>query len=152
MSTFDWSRFMVRVNIKTSTEKLYHSWATRAGMEYWFLRMSEYKNPDGTLRNADEFVKKGDTYSWRWHGWPDDMTEYGEVLECNGKDMIKFSFGNAGNCTIKIYEEQGEKIVELVQDEIPTTEEGMRNWHLGVKPAGLSILQTLNHCMKAEMI
>jgi len=132
-NTFDWSRFIVRVNINAPISKLYAAWATRAGIENWFLRLSEYKSVDGKLRNADEPVQKGDTYKWLWHGWPDETVENGQVLECNGKDLFKFSFGNAGNCTVKIYNELNETIVELVQDEIPTDENGMHYWHLGCK-------------------
>ena len=29
--------------------------------------------------------------------WLDDeTTEYGDILDCNGKDFLKFSFGKAG--------------------------------------------------------
>lgn len=133
MANFDWSRFTVRITVKASAEKLYRCWATREGIEYWFLRKSEYKKRDGSLYKPEEFVQKGDSYSWWWHGYPDDVSENGEILECNGKDLFKFKFGKAGNCTVKIYEEQGEKIVELTQDEIPTDDKAKENWHIGCK-------------------
>ena len=46
MSTndFDWGRFVVRINVNASGKSLYDAWATRSGMEYWFLRLSEYRN------------------------------------------------------------------------------------------------------------
>ena len=132
-SSYDWSRFSVRINVNAPADKLYQAWATRAGMEFWFLRVSEYQKPDGTLRGDNELVAKGDRYKWLWHGWPDDMVEQGDILDCNGKDLFKFSFGKAGNCTVKIYKEQDETIVELVQDTIPTDEQGMYYWHLGCK-------------------
>lgn len=134
MSTsYDWSRFSVRININAPLDKLYHAWATRSGMEYWFLRQSEYKKTDGSVRKDQEFVTKGDTYTWRWHGWPDEVVEHGEVLDCNGKDLFKFSFGKAGDCLVKIYKEEGETIVEIIQDNIPADEQGMHHWHLGCK-------------------
>lgn len=133
MANFDWSRFTARITVKASPEKLYWCWATQQGIEYWFLRRSDYKKPDGSLHKPEEFVQKGDTYSWWWHGYADDVTEHGEILECNGKDLFKFRFGKAGNCTINIYEEEGERIVELTQDEIPTDEKAKENWHIGCK-------------------
>lgn len=134
MNPFDWSRFSVRINIKkVSTEQLYNAWATRQGIEYWFLRMSEYKGPDGSLRKQHEQVQKGDLYVWRWFGYPDEITEMGEILECNGKDLFSFRFGEAGNCTVHITEEEGEKIVELVQDHIPVDDTAKVNWHIGCK-------------------
>ena len=133
MSGFDWSSFFTRISIKAPFPTLYNAWATRSGMESWFLRMSEYKKADGSIRQGDEPVQKGDTYRWRWHGWPDDMTEEGTILDCNGKDSLKFSFGKAGNCRITIKKEMSETIVELLQDNIPTDEHGMQYWHLGCK-------------------
>ena len=133
MPTYDWSRFVTRININTTTEKLYWCWTTRAGMEYWFLRLCAYKNQEAVLRATDEFVQAGDTYRWLWHSWSDDTVEHGSILSCNGVDFIKFSFGKAGNCSVYIKQEEGETIVELVQEQIPTTEEGMHYWHLGCK-------------------
>ena len=54
-------------------------------------------------------------------------------MDCNGKDFFKFKFGEAGDCSVTIYEEQGEKIVELVQDQIPTDDKSKQNWHIGCK-------------------
>lgn len=133
MANFDWSRFSVRINVKASFEKLYWCWATKEGIEYWFLKKTDYKKADGSLYAAGEFVQKGDSYSWWWHGYPDDVVEHGEMLDCNGKDLFRFKFGDAGVCTVKLYEEQGEKIVELIQDQIPTDEKGKQNWHIGCK-------------------
>lgn len=133
MGNFDWSRFAVRINVKASVEKLYWCWATREGIEYWFLRKSDYKKPDGSFHANEEYVKKGDSYSWCWHGYSDDVVEHGEILKCNGKDLFQFRFGDAGICTVKICEEQEEQIVELVQDQIPTDENGKQNWHIGCK-------------------
>ena len=133
MADFDWGRFVVRINVKAHPEKLYWCWATKEGIEFWFLRRSDYKKPDGTLYDRGDLIKKGDTYSWWWHGYPDEVVEHGEILAANGKDMFQFKFGDAGICTIKIYEEQNEKIVELTQDHIPTDEKGKQNWHIGCK-------------------
>jgi uncharacterized protein YndB with AHSA1/START domain len=128
-----WEKFSVRININAPIETLYKSWATRSGIEYWFLRLSEYKSPGGELRENDEAVKKGDTYKWRWHGYPDETVEHGEILEANDKDTFAFSFGKAGNCKVRIYKEQEETIVELVQDKVPDDEYGKQTWHVGCK-------------------
>lgn len=133
MSDYDWGRFVTRIPINASTQELYDAWSTRKGIEHWFLRMSEYRTPDGVLRKDDEPVQVGDTYAWRWHGWPDDVEERGKILACNGKDHFRFSFGEAGNCDVRIKEESGQTILELVQTEIPTDEHGKQYWHVGCK-------------------
>ena len=123
MSSFDWSTFTVRININASTEKLYAAWATRNGIESWFLRLSEYRKPDGELRNADEPTEAGDNYRWLWHGYPDETVETGEIISANGKDEFSFRFGKAGICAVKIYPYKEENIVELMQNQIPTDEQ-----------------------------
>lgn len=133
MANFDWSRFSVRINIKAPLDKLYWCWATKEGIEYWFVRRTDYKKVDGTLYSAGDYIQKGDSYSWWWYGYADDVTESGEILECNGKDLFKFRFGNAGVCTVRVYEEEGERIVELTQDQIPIDEKAKQDWHVGCK-------------------
>ncbi len=129
----DWSRFVVRINVDAPIEKLYKAWASRSGIEHWFLRESVYGQPDGKERGRDELVSKGDVYLWKWFGYPDSVKEEGTILEANGKDYIKFSFGKAGDCSVTIKEESGETIVELVQDRIPQDEKGMVYYYVGCK-------------------
>src|SRR5687768_873626 len=116
----DWSHFTVRINVKAPTETLYKAWATRTCIEHWFLRLSEYKKKDGTLRKNDEPASAGDSYKWMWWGYPDSVVEQGEILDCNGRDFFKLIFEKAGNWTVTIKKEEVKKIVELVQDNIPT--------------------------------
>ena len=148
MSNYDWSRFITRININAPTDKVYWCWATREGMEYWFLRLSEYATPNGELKTTGEFVQKNDSYRWRWFGYPDDVTETGTILEANGKDLFKFSFGKAGNCTVGIKKEEGETMVELLQDNIPVTEEGMHYWHVGCKTGWTFYLANLKSLLE----
>lgn len=148
MADFDWKTFTVRVPVNAPVEKLYWCWATRKGIEYWFLRLGEYKKPDSSFRGNDEYVQKGDTYRWLWHGWPDDTVEHGEILDCNGKDFFKFSFGKAGNCAVTIKNENGINVAELVQDEIPDDEQGRHYWHLGCKTGWTFYLANLKSLLE----
>lgn len=131
MSTYDWTKFCRRIDVNAPADVIYKLIATQAGMESWFLRLSEFTKPDNTLRNSDEFIKKDDTYRWLWHGYGDDMEERGTILEANGTDQIKFTF--AGTCvvTISIKAEQETNVVELWQENIPTDDKSKANWHLG---------------------
>lgn len=133
MADFDWSRFMLRIDINAPVEKLYAGWATRPGIEKWFLRYCEYRDKSNIPREDNVYAEKGDTYTWRWHGYPDTVTEEGTILEANGKDLFKFSFGKAGDCSVTIRKEQGVTIVELVQENILTDEQGRQYYHLGCK-------------------
>jgi uncharacterized protein YndB with AHSA1/START domain len=133
MEQYDWSRFVTRIAVNATREELYKAWATRKGIEYWFLRMADYRSADGVMRGEDEYVSAGDTYSWRWHGWPDEMEEHGTILSCNGKDQFRFTFGKAGICSVSLYEERGQMMMELIQTEIPVDDQGKHNFHLGCK-------------------
>jgi hypothetical protein len=95
--------------------------------------MSDYRHADGSTCGEDELVQSGDTYVWRWHGWPDEVEEHGTILECNGHDFFKFTFGDAGVCAVTIKKEGDQCIVELVQSEIPVNDHGRQYWHLGCK-------------------
>lgn len=148
MAEFDWSRFSVRINVKAPIDKLYWCWATKAGIEYWFLRKSDYIKPEGSLYQKDEFVQQGSSYSWYWHGYPDEVVEHGEILDCNGKDHFQFRFGDAGICTIRIYTEQGEQIVELIQAQIPVDEKAKQNWHIGCKTGWTFYLSNLKSLLE----
>jgi uncharacterized protein YndB with AHSA1/START domain len=148
MENFNWKTFITRVPVNASIEKLYWCWATREGIEYWFLRMSEYKKPDGGLREKNEAVQMGDSYHWRWHGWGDDVIEEGKILDCNNKDFFKFSFGKAGVCTVSIKKEDGQTMVELVQDDIPDDEKGRHYWHLGCKTGWTFYLTNLKSLLE----
>jgi uncharacterized protein YndB with AHSA1/START domain len=150
MSTpsYDWSQFVVRINLNASKENLYKAWATRAGIEEWFLRRSEFRSKEGKLRMDDEPVQVGDTYKWLWFGYPDEVVENGEILDLNGKDYFKFRFGKAGDCSVKIKEEEGEMIVELTQENIPTDEFAKHNFHVGCKTGWTFYFSNLKSMME----
>lgn len=128
-----WDQFVVRIAVNAGKDALYHAWATRNGIEHWFLRVSDYRTANGDARNSDEPVQAGDTYSWRWHGWPDEVEEHGKILAANGKDHFRFTFGEAGICDVRIRDENGYQVVELVQTEIPEDEHGKQYWHIGCR-------------------
>jgi hypothetical protein len=148
MENFDWSRFVTRIPVNATVESLYKSWASQQGMESWFLRLCEYKKPDGTIRNLNDTVEAGDTYKWLWHGWPDEMVETGSILDCNGKNFLKFKFGGAGDCSMHVKTEEGQNIVELLQENIPTDAERIKNYHLGCKTGWTFYLANLKSIME----
>jgi uncharacterized protein YndB with AHSA1/START domain len=132
---YNWSSFSKRVNIKSSIADVYAMCSTPAGLEKWFLRLAEFKNKDGEILNSDDTIQAGQTYRWLWHGWGDTAEENGKVLEVNGKDVLKFTFGQVATidmvCTFKMYEEENETIFEIMQEHIPTDEHGKTHYHVG---------------------
>lgn len=133
MADIDWSRFLVRIDVKSTTDSLYRAWGTRKGLEYWFLRECLVYDANGNLRAMDELIQAGDRYVWRWHGYPDATTEEGVFMTCDGKSEIQFQFGKAGRCTVRIHEMADVILVDLVQDQIPETESGRMQYHVGCR-------------------
>jgi uncharacterized protein YndB with AHSA1/START domain len=114
-----WSEIRLRINIDTTIEKAFKAWTTQAGLESWFLRQAPVKDPAGNAKKENDIMIKGDTYSWLWHGFSDEIGLHGKVLDTNGKDRFTFSFSMECPVTISIYKEQDQVIVELVEQNIP---------------------------------
>lgn len=100
-------------------------------------------------KSSDEVLQVGDTYRWMWWGYGDDTDEKGTVLEQNGKDLFKFSFGKAGDVTVSIIKLEGETIVELTQENIPTDDKGFQYYHLGCKGGWTFYLANLKAVLEA---
>jgi len=148
MNNYDWSRFVQRIQIKAPLEKLYAAFATRSGMESWFLRLCEYKHANGILLADDGFIKPGDIYKWLWHGYPDSTAETGEFLKANGKDELRFVFGKAGTVNVKISPWEDGNIVELTQEHISTDDAGRSQYHVGCSTGWVFYLANLKSIME----
>lgn len=130
---FDRSKFSIRIPVNSEVEKIFESWTTRKGLESFFLRDAIFRSKEGVERKSTETLQAGDTYVWHWWGYPDTTSEKGYVIDQNGKDLFSFNFGKAGDCTVTISQLEGETIVELTQENIPTDEKGLQYYHIGCK-------------------
>lgn len=147
-SAFDWSRFVQRVNINADRKKIYRAWSTPAGIEQWFLRKAIFVGDNGKSRGAEQSVQKNDNYEWYWHGWDDSMVEKGTILEANGSDLFKFSFGKAGTVTVTIKTEQNETILELLQKNIPVDDPSKAYFHVGCTKGWVFYLANLKSILE----
>lgn len=130
MAAYDWSKFELRININAPVETIYQAWSTQQGIESWFLRSAKYVAQNNRVRERNELIQKGDRYTWLWHGYSDDTVEHNDILEVNEPDQLSFVF--AGNCIVNVTIGMldTENIVQLVQANIPTGEEGKVNIHI----------------------
>lgn len=88
------------------------------GLESWFLRRALFSDPEGKQRNKNEFLTKGDTDQWSWHGHTDEIRQDRTMLESNNKEKSVFTFSLNCPVTVMIYAEQEEVIIELVEQNI----------------------------------
>jgi hypothetical protein len=147
MSENNWSRFVLRVPVRSGVSQIYQAWNTQEGLESWFLRKAAFKI-NGKLKERTEPVQKGDSYEWLWHGWSDEVVEKGTILEANGNSTVRFSFGKAGNVTVNIHPEADENIVELIQDDIPTDDESKAYYHIGCTKGWVFYLSNLKSILE----
>lgn len=127
----NWTKFTKRIGINAGVAEIYDLIKTRQGLETWFLRMAEFTTPGKEVRSSNSAIEKNDTYRWRWHGYNNEVTETGRVLEANGKDTLRFTF--AGEClvTIAARPHQDITLVEITQENIPTDEQSRINYYIG---------------------
>jgi uncharacterized protein YndB with AHSA1/START domain len=140
---YDWSRLVKRINVRAEEKKVYAALTTPHGLEKWFLRKAIFTDRQGQLRNPLHSVEVGDQYEWYWHGYGDQTVEKGTILENNKADRVGFTFGKAGVVSISLKQEEGELIIELTQEGIPTDEENKVNFHLGCSTGWVFYLTNL---------
>lgn len=117
--TFD--KFTKKIYLKADMDTIYRCWATKKGIEEWFLRKAIYKSKTGETRDTESLIQPGDSYTWEWHNW--NGQEKGTILKANDKDYIEFSF--AGDiCKVSVLlEVKGDAVLlTLEQFEMPTDE------------------------------
>jgi uncharacterized protein YndB with AHSA1/START domain len=148
MQLHDWTKFHLRIPVNTDVETVYKAWTTQEGLENWFLRKAAFTDKNGVARKINSSIQVNDTYEWLWHGWGDEVMEKGSVLQMNGKNFLKFSFGKAGNVSVTINNEGEESLVELVQSEIPTDESSQINFHLGCTKGWIFYLTNLKSILE----
>jgi len=118
----DWTSFTQRITIDATIRSIYDAWVKPANLESWFLSSAVFTTPDKLQREHEGRIKAGDTYRWTWHGYPENIIETGSVLEANGHNHLRFTFTDECIVNVAINVEDGEKVVELTQDQIPPDE------------------------------
>lgn len=121
----NFSEFKLRVNIRSTPGNAYRAWASPAGLESWFLKLT-IRDKDGHVRTGDEMVQEGDEYTLATNTRPDAIILTGKILKANGKDLFSFTFSKGCPVTVSIYREQDETIVQLLESNLPTDEESIR--------------------------
>ncbi|MDX1543315.1 MAG: SRPBCC domain-containing protein [Christiangramia sp.] len=129
----DWSTFTVNLPIDQPEEEIMDYWLSQEKLEKWFLKLAEFTSSEGNKRGETECIQPGDSYRWQWFGWPESIEENGELLEPQLREFLRFVFGKAGIVGVRIVKENGQTILRLVQENIPTDEESRMNFYTGCK-------------------
>ncbi|PTQ96875.1 hypothetical protein C8P68_104368 [Mucilaginibacter yixingensis] len=138
-----WTQFKITADLNIPVRAAYEAWTTSGGLESWFLREADFFTSAGRKRAPGEFVAKTDRYEWRWHGWPDDVKEHGQILEANGKDFIKFSFSGGSVVSVYINKRNDLTMIDLVQESIPFEKDPSKSLFVGCQNAWVFYLANL---------
>ncbi|MEX0966215.1 MAG: SRPBCC domain-containing protein [Bacteroidia bacterium] len=125
----DWTIFRKRITIEKPMEEVYSAWATKDGMESWFLEKADYRDATDKFRKSNELVKKGDAFTWKWHNW--DFEENGIILKENGIDLISFTFGSGGNVIVNLEPSELRTEIILTQENIPSDDKAKKDFFVG---------------------
>ena len=129
MKKFDWTKFSIKIAVKSDLKTMYAAWTKPFEIEKWFLYNADYFDEDDNLVDKKDYAQKGHSYEWSWFLW--EGVEKGKITAVNGVDKIQFTF--AGKCTVDIILSslEGNTLVELFQYHIPTDDESKVNIRLG---------------------
>lgn len=130
MQEYHWNNFTKRITIKAPVFSLYAAWATKTGLESWFLREAIIIKADGTFREPDELFEAGDSFEWRWHGYDDTTVDRGRIMSANGKDELSFTFSGKNALIVNFQIESGEIICSVEQQMQQDTEAEKRYFYI----------------------
>lgn len=128
MKNFDWTKFTERIVVNAAMEKVYAAWTNCHRIEEWFLSKARVKK-EGDVFEMSDAMQKGDEYAWNWHCY--DVTEYGEILEANGKDVFTFYFAGKTKVEVRLEALNNQVLVTLTQSDIPVDDDSKKNIRLG---------------------
>ena len=128
MQDFDWTKFTQRIVVNAPMEKVYAAWTNCHELEKWFLSQARVKKSEDVVEMSDAMQVNGE-YAWNWYGY--EFTEYGKILEANGKDLFSFYFAGKTKVEVKLSILNNQVLVTLTQSEIPEDDDSNKNIRLG---------------------
>lgn len=126
---YDWSRFHVIMNIKSTPEKLFKRWATSGGIESFFVSKADFRTKAKTVRDPQTLAEAGDRFSW---SWPNGSSTYGRVLNIEQNKSMRFTFGQSEVCVEFKPSEDGTWL-HIEQSQIPTDSHSRAAVHLNCR-------------------
>ena len=124
----------------------------------WLIRLLRhcgFQSTAGEIRGDSVPASVTDRYHFRWWGWPDDMEEFGEILQANGLNHFEFTFTanemNDMKVQVRLSKEAEFVRVTLHQYDIPVTEKGKCYFHLGCTKGWTFYLSNLKSILEGGL-
>lgn len=126
---YDWTQFSREIFIQADLPTVFQAWAKPNEITKWFIASTEQN------RSADEIVQVGDQYFWHWH---QNAHATGTFLEVFENEKLQFTFGDEATdldekivVTVQFTDLGDMTSVVLKQENLPDTEQGHVQWHMG---------------------
>jgi uncharacterized protein YndB with AHSA1/START domain len=120
MKNFDWTKFTIKILVRSTIEEIYNAWTKSAELERWLVKKGTFFDTARHPVEPNVQAQKDFKYSWTRHLF--DAVENGRYTAANGKDNIQFTF--AGDCIVdvKLSVKYDWVQVELTMRDIPVDE------------------------------
>ena len=110
-NNFNMERFHHSIYLNKSADEVYKMAATASGLSKWFMGNVEYRSPEDILRNENDIIQQGDSYSWHWLA--KNLSLEGKVLKVQQDNLAAFTFGSLFIVTIMVKEDKGRTLFTL---------------------------------------
>ncbi len=127
---FDWRSFTLKVDVAVNKEQVFNAWVSQKAMESWFLRSALYFTKGGRQKQPGEMIAPGDTYEWKWFGYPDSVSEKNIILSVDGTSQLSFLFSGSCIVTVTCKQKTGMTICELVQEMPMKNEKDRQHYYI----------------------
>lgn len=143
---YDWSRFSVHMYYRASLDDVFRAWATPRGLASFFIAQATHVSPDGSPRTADEITRAGDTYTWRWLH---DFSLTGQVLACEPKQHVAYTFGGPMRIDITVTAHDSEQVEVRLEQTGCAREDPDRAWsHLNCRSCWVYFMTNLKSVLE----
>ncbi len=116
------ARILHRIHIEASMETVYTAWTTSKGLMGWMSTEVVVTDTDGAELPGDRPGAPGDRYHFAWRS---GVTEDSELLEANGRDLVRMSFGEGIEVIVRLEDAGDSTLVELVQENSRSPDENL---------------------------
>lgn len=136
---YDWSKYSVYLKVAAQPEKVFMAFATKEGLESFFIERIVIRNKEGTLRVKNELAEAGDHFDWQWHY---GRSLSGKFLESDFPNKVRFTFSDSEVVVHCIPHEDG-TLIHLLNEKIPLTDHGRVMYHVNCRAAWAHFLTVL---------
>ncbi len=116
------SRILQRIHIEAPMEAVYTAWTTSKGLMGWITMDVVLMDADGVELPSDRPGLPGDRLHFAWHT---GVTEDSQVVEANGIDRVRMTFGDDIAVTVTLEDAGDSTLMELVQENGKSPEENL---------------------------